>query len=77
MFLITRPYLYQWIVAQADYSDPSVKLKTPSESIRLETESNKYPNEFHATLDDGSRLFYLINYEAHKITSGLLQSNFT
>jgi hypothetical protein len=52
-----------------DYSDPSVKLKTPSELIRLETESNKYPNEFHATLD--GRPLDLINDEVHKVTSDL------
>ena len=52
-----------------DYSDPSVKLKTPAELIRLETESNKYPNEFHATLD--GRPLDLINDEAHKVTSDL------
>jgi hypothetical protein len=52
-----------------DYSDPSVKLKTPSELIRLETESNKYPNEFHSTLD--GRPLDLINDEVHKVTSDL------
>ena len=53
----------------ADYSDPTVKLKTPSELIRLVTESNKYPNEFDATLDGHS--LDLINDEAHKVTSDL------
>ena len=52
-----------------DYSDPGVKVKTPSRLIRLETESNKYPNEFHATLDGHS--LDLINDEAHKVTSDL------
>jgi hypothetical protein len=52
-----------------DYSDPSVKLKTPSELIRIETESNKYPNKFDATLDGHS--LDLINDEAHKVTSDL------
>ncbi|MGN6615018.1 MAG: hypothetical protein ACTHKC_08245 [Candidatus Nitrosocosmicus sp.] len=53
----------------ADYSDPSVKLKTPSELIRIETEGNKYPNNFQATLD--GHPLDLINDEAHKVTTGL------
>jgi hypothetical protein len=53
----------------ADYSDPSVKTKTPSELNRLVTSSNIYPNEFKTTLDGHS--LDLINDEAHKVTSDL------
>jgi len=65
----TKAILISVDAGTADYSDPSVKLKTPSELKRLVTESNAYPNEFKATLDGHPH--DLINDEAHKVTSDL------
>jgi hypothetical protein len=53
----------------SDYSDPTVKTKTPTELIKIVSKSNVYPNEFHAILD--GHPLDLINDEAHKVTSDL------
>jgi hypothetical protein len=57
----------------ADYSDPSVKTKTPAELLKIVTEGNVYPNKFDATLD--GKPLHLVNDETHKVTSDLF--NFT
>jgi hypothetical protein len=57
----------------SDYSDPSVKIKTPAELLRIVTEGNVYPNKYEATLN--GKPLHLINDETHKVTSDLF--NFT
>jgi hypothetical protein len=53
----------------SDYSDPTVKTKTPAELIRLVTKSNIYPNSFGITLD--GHPLALTNDEAYKVQTGL------
>ena len=53
----------------SDYSDPTVKTKTPAELIKMVTKSNIYPNSFDATLD--GKPLALTNDEAHKVQSDL------
>jgi hypothetical protein len=53
----------------SDYSDPTVKIKTPAELIRVVSKSNIYPNQFDATLD--GKPLHLKNDEAHKVQSDL------
>jgi hypothetical protein len=53
----------------SDYSDPTVKTKTPAELIKIVTKSNLYPNSFDATLDGYA--LALTNDDAHKIQSDL------
>ena len=53
----------------SDYSDPTVKTKTPAELIKVVSKSNIYPNPFDATLD--GKPLHLKNDEAHKVQSDL------
>ena len=53
----------------SDYSDPTVKPKTPSRIIEILTKGNVYPNPFDATLD--GKPLHLKNDEAHKVQSDL------
>lgn len=53
----------------SDFSDPTVKTKTPAELIKLLTKGNVYPNSFDITLD--GHPLALTNDEAHKVTSNL------
>ena len=55
--------------ATSDYSDPTVRTKTPAELIKLLSKSNLYPNQFDATLD--GKPLHLKNDEAHKVQSDL------
>ena len=53
----------------SDYSDPTVKTKTPGELIRLVIKSNIYPNSFDITLD--GHPLALTNDESYKVQSDL------
>jgi hypothetical protein len=53
----------------SDYSDPTVKIKTPAELVRVVSKSNIYPNVFDATLD--GKPLHLKNDDSHKVQSGL------
>lgn len=55
--------------ATSDYSDPTVKTKSPEELIKLVTQSNIYPNPFKVTLD--GHPLALTNEEMYKIQSNL------
>jgi len=55
--------------ATSDYSDPTVKTKTPNELIRLLTQSNIYPVSFDLTLD--GHPLSITNEEKYKVTSNL------
>ena len=55
----------------SDFSDPTVKTKTPAELVRLVTKSNIYPNSFGITLD--GHPLALTNDEVHKVQSNLFK----
>jgi hypothetical protein len=55
----------------SDFSDPTVKTKTPAELVRLVTKSNIYPNSFGITLD--GHPLALTNDEVNKVQSNLFK----
>lgn len=55
--------------ATSDYSDPTVKTKTPEELIKLVTKSNVYPISFRITLD--GHPLAITNEETYKVQSNL------
>lgn len=59
--------------ATSDYSDPTVKTKTPNGLIKLETQSNVYPVAFGITLDGHPIAFtndqkYLVQTDLYNLT---------
>jgi hypothetical protein len=64
-----KAVIFQIDGATSDYSDPTVKTKTPAELIRLATQSNVYPNSFEVTLDGHPLAF--TNDEGHKVQTDL------
>jgi hypothetical protein len=64
-----KPVLLPVDAGTSDYSDPTVKTKTPAELVRIVSKSNVYPNPFDATLD--GKPLHLINDDAHKVQSDL------
>jgi len=55
----------------SDFSDPTIKTKTPAELVRLVTKSNIYPNSFGITLD--GHPLALTNDEVNKVQSNLFK----